>query len=118
MSPNTPATPYAQTRCITLQLTACRCITRSKLSQYNYDGTTIHRTGRGLMIRARHWLTVDAADSASGDLAARLLAERVFAPPITAFAPASVLKAKAQTAFVGASLPPAVALLTVEPQAE
>ena len=89
-----------------------------QLLQYNYDGTTIHRTGRGLMIRARHWLTVDAADSASGDLAARLLAERVFAPPITAFAPTGLLKAKAQTTFAGASLPPAVALLTVEPQAE
>ena len=92
----------------------------NETESYHYTGTTIHRTGRGLMIRARHWLTVDAADSTSGDLAARQLAERVFAPPLVAFAAsAGVLANSGGQMFVGtASLPSAVSLLTVEPQAD
>ena len=81
-------------------------------------GTLIHRTGRGLVIRARHRLSVDIAGAKAAELDTRRLAERVYAPVITAFAPAGMLRANMRPqSFAGASkLPSAVSLLTVEPR--
>ena len=84
------------------------------------DGpTTIVREGRGLMIRARHWLTVDHAESASAALAMRELAERVYAPVVTAFAPAGALANARPQSMMGATpLPSAASILTIEPRSD
>eukprot|EP01043_Picozoa_sp_COSAG02_P003275 COSAG02_NODE_79_length_40228_cov_18.435762_30_plen_793_part_00 len=81
--------------------------------------TTIVREGRGLMIRARHWLNLDKAGTASIALATRQLAERVYAPVVVAFAPAAATATLAQhkpRSFAGATpLPSAASILTIEP---
>ena len=87
--------------------------TRERLGGWN--GTLIHREGRGLMIRARQWLTVDMAGSPAAELAARRLAERVYAPVITAFAPPATLKNE-QHSYAGTAMAPQISLLTMEPR--
>lgn len=69
------------------------------------------------MIRARHWLTIGMAGSPTAELAARQLAERVYAPLVTAFAPAGTLKPE-QHMFAGTALSPHISLLTMEPRSD
>lgn len=83
------------------------------------DGpTTIVREGRGLMVRARHWLTVDEAGSVNAALAARQLAERVYAPLVVAFAPGTLAKREPRSFAGGTPLAPAASLLTLEARSD